>query len=373
VKKDSTQKNMFCIRGKSPKNLPKELLSKLNSTKIDISFYENINILNNCSTCEERDSTTSPFFETRFSFDFFQKNGIYGIKYSCPTLKIDSTIFILKIGTNFYFNKGATLLSLIYKYGTELEVDRTTLDSLKKNDQFLTSKFNDSSSLNKKLFILTFILSLISLFFTVNYFFKVNKKKRNLKKMIGNEENNAIIYIKYKRLIVSDFSDLLYNIGNLYNLLLFLLDNDNPDSNIDDYQNIIKEYLNSNKEDRLEISYMSTGKSISFKFCNGYFPKLNIKKGDFVVKVPKAYSALFLTLIILDFVSSTGINKYKDVLEIIKTQKEIKKLDIELENIENKITNSDKLKNELENNLNQITYFYNNTDISKVKLYKNKK
>lgn len=155
------------------------------------------------------------------------------------------------------------------------------------------------------------------------------------------DESMLEVYISYDRLQVGLFVDILKIITDLYHVNYYLIVEDYLEEEKRGYKYIhgydesifLKARDALTSESELYLTFAQTGNSIKIQLKSGLVPSLELKEGEIVVNINKAYITLSVTAYLLITGVSHGIKTYKEILELSH-----KRIQIENAQEENKLT-----------------------------------
>lgn len=197
------------------------------------------------------------------------------------------------------------------------------------------------------------------------------------------------IYLDYKNLLFDDFSKLISSIQNIYKIFYSIkveFYNQYDEKKITKFDEILKEIdrlIKLNFEDILYISSINTGDSIVIRFKTGWKPKIDTEKNDIILYLPHGVVVIVFMAILIGQSLNYGISNYEKILNIIKIKNEIKiqdkqlkKIDLEIKDLINKL-NSENLSNNIKNNLKRefevlLNLTAGNENINRVNIEKDK-
>ena len=175
------------------------------------------------------------------------------------------------------------------------------------------------------------------------------------------DESQSIIefHLGYRVLRPSDLAGILTCVERIYRDIYAILDLPEEsvralfegEVDLDRLWFETERHIRSRAIDSLRIDHIATGNSITFRVGTGWRPSAAFEKEGLVVTLPKGAAALLASGLMITGTVNYGAASVNEVLNAVKTWKEIQKIELEIEKIENA---PPLLKEQLERDLGEL-------------------
>ena len=151
----------------------------------------------------------------------------------------------------------------------------------------------------------------------------------------------AELYLAYRILEPTTLSGILQSLTEIYNLV-YRIAAEIP-------QDVTNRYLFSvSPEDRLIVSTVETGSSITLRLKTGWLPSFDVEEGNLVVCMPKGALSVVATVWLVSAAFNYGTSSIKDITDIQKNMNDMRiqslqeeKLELEIKDLIKRINGAD--------------------------------